>query len=169
LVDFMLQRLAGEKKIRARKVSPEALAALCAYPWPGNVRELENTVYRSGVVAQGETVLLKDLPREIGGSSSGGSMVPWPGAAKAAETATASKVEVSASAAAVTSAQSLPETYDLLYRLVRAAAENGILEKIEMAMIERALKETDGNHAKAADLLGITRATLKKRVDAQKE
>jgi len=176
LVDFMLQRLAGEKKIRARKVSPEALAALCAYPWPGNVRELENTVYRSGVVAQGETVLLKDLPREIGGSSSGGSMVPWP-AAKSAEAAAAPKAEVTASnavaptapAPVVAPAQTLPEAYDLLYRLLRAGSENGILEKIESAMIERALKETDGNHAKAAELLGITRATLKKRVEATKE
>jgi len=63
----------------------------------------------------------------------------------------------------------LPEAFDLLYRLVRGGNENGILEKIELAMIERALKETDGNHAKAAELLGITRATLKKRTDAQKE
>jgi two-component system nitrogen regulation response regulator GlnG len=176
LVDFMLQRLAGEKKIRARKVSPEALAALCAYPWPGNVRELENTVYRSGVVAQGETVLLKDLPREIGGSSSGGSMVPWPGAAKPVEAAAAAKTENVPSGAVTppisppaAQTASLPETYDVLYRLVRATGENGILEKIEGAMIERALKETDGNHAKAAELLGMTRATLKKRVEAAKE
>jgi DNA-binding protein Fis len=35
-------------------------------------------------------------------------------------------------------------------------------------MIERTLKETDGNHAQAASLLGMTRATLKKRVDAMK-
>ncbi len=175
LVDYMLQRLAGEKKIRARKVSPEALAALCAYPWPGNVRELENAVYRSGVVAQGETVLLKDLPREVGGSAPGGSTAPWPAGppkSTAAE-ATAPKSETAAPAAAphapppaVAPALSLPEVYDLVYRLVRNGADENILEKIEAAMIERALKETDGNHAQAAELLGITRATLKKRVEA---
>ncbi len=172
LVDFMLQRLANEKKIRVRKVSPEALAALCAYPWPGNVRELENTVYRSGVVAQGDTVLVKDLPREILSPSAGGTHSPFVPAAKPATPAPA-PIPVapaipapSASAPASPAPASLPDTYDLLYRLVRAVAGENILEKIESAMIERALKETDGNHVKAAALLGITRATLRKRVDA---
>jgi DNA-binding protein Fis len=71
-------------------------------------------------------------------------------------------------AAAPAAALSLPEAYDALYRLVRAESGENILEKIEMAVIERALKETDGNHAKAAELLGITRATLRKRVDGAK-
>ncbi len=181
LVDFMLQRLAAEKKIRVRKVSPEALAVLCAYPWPGNVRELENAVYRSGVVAQGDTVLVKDLPREIMGGAPAGSTCPpicgqacrccarriSPARIPKVETAAASGVSVSPFApAAAPPSLSLPEAYDLVYRLVRAGADTNILEKIEAAMIDRALKETDGNHAKAAELLGITRATLRKRVDA---
>jgi two-component system nitrogen regulation response regulator GlnG len=173
LVDFMLQRLASEKKIRARKVSPEALAALCAYSWPGNVRELENAVYRSGVVAQGETVLIKDLPREIGGSAPGGSAAPWPMVSpKPADAAAKSEAGVSAAAmsppSAAAPALTLPEAFDLVYRLVRNDTDENILEKIEAAMIERTLKETDGNHAQAASLLGMTRATLKKRVDAMK-
>jgi len=51
--------------VRARKVAPEALAMLAAYPWPGNVRELENVVYRSAVAATGDTILPKDLPDEV--------------------------------------------------------------------------------------------------------
>ena len=152
---------------------------MCAYPWPGNVRELENAVYRSGVVAQGDTVLVKDLPREIMGLAPGGSAAPF--AAKpalAVETPVASKTETAPAGSglsvspfapvAVPPSLSLPEAYDLVYRLVRAGADANILEKIEAAMIDRALKETDGNHAKAAELLGITRATLRKRVDAIK-
>ena len=38
---------------------------LSKYNWPGNVRELENLVYRSAVMAPGETILIKDLPQEI--------------------------------------------------------------------------------------------------------
>ncbi len=179
LVDFMLQRLASERKIRVRKVSAEALAVLCAYPWPGNVRELENAVYRSGVVAQGDTVLIKDLPREIMGGAPGASAAPFvakpapapetPAAPKSESAPVTSGLSVSPFApAAVPPSLSLPEAYDLVYRLVRAGADTNILEKIEAAMIDRALKETDGNHAKAAELLGITRATLRKRVDAIK-
>jgi len=65
IVDFFVQNLAKAKKVRARKVAPEAMALLSAYPWPGNVRELENVVYRSAVAATGDTILPKDLPDEV--------------------------------------------------------------------------------------------------------
>jgi len=65
IIDFFVQNLAKAKKVKARKVSPEALALFSAYPWPGNVRELENVVYRSAVAATGDTILPKDLPEEV--------------------------------------------------------------------------------------------------------
>ncbi len=65
IVDFFVQNLSKAKKVKARKVAPEALALLTAYPWPGNVRELENVVYRSAVAATGDTILPKDLPDEV--------------------------------------------------------------------------------------------------------
>ncbi len=65
IVDFFVQNLAKAKKVKARKVAPEALTLLTAYPWPGNVRELENVVYRSAVAATGDTILPKDLPDEV--------------------------------------------------------------------------------------------------------
>lgn len=65
IVDFFVQNLAKAKKVKARKVSPEAMALLTAYPWPGNVRELENVVYRSAVAATGDAILPKDLPDEV--------------------------------------------------------------------------------------------------------
>ena len=65
IVDFFVQNLSKAKKVKARKVAPEALSLLTAYPWPGNVRELENVVYRSAVAATGDTILPKDLPEEV--------------------------------------------------------------------------------------------------------
>ena len=65
IVDFFVQNLAKAKKVKARKVAPEALTLLTTYPWPGNVRELENVVYRSAVAATGDTILPKDLPDEV--------------------------------------------------------------------------------------------------------
>jgi nitrogen regulation protein NR(I) len=65
IVDFFVQNLAKAKKVKARKVAPEAMALLSAYPWPGNVRELENVVYRSAVAATGDTILPKDLPDDV--------------------------------------------------------------------------------------------------------
>ena len=67
IVDFCLQNLVKQRKARASKVSPEALAVLVRHRWPGNVRELENVIYRSAVIAQGDAILVKDLPPEIRG------------------------------------------------------------------------------------------------------
>ncbi|HVU19009.1 MAG TPA: sigma-54 dependent transcriptional regulator [Candidatus Didemnitutus sp.] len=65
IIDFFVQNLAKAKKVKARKVSPEALELFSRYRWPGNVRELENVVYRSAVAATGDTILPKDLPEEV--------------------------------------------------------------------------------------------------------
>jgi nitrogen regulation protein NR(I) len=65
IVDFFVQNLSKAKKVKARKVAPEALELFCRYRWPGNVRELENVVYRSAVAATGDTILPKDLPEEV--------------------------------------------------------------------------------------------------------
>src|SRR6185312_3943190 len=67
IVDFCLQNLVKQRKARVSKVSPEAMAILVRHTWPGNVRELENTIYRSAVIAQGDAILVKDLPPEIRG------------------------------------------------------------------------------------------------------
>jgi len=65
IVDFCLQNLVKQRKARASKVSPEALAVLVRHRWPGNVRELENVIYRSAVIAQGDVILARDLPAEM--------------------------------------------------------------------------------------------------------
>src|SRR5277367_194652 len=77
IVDFCLQNLVKQKKARVTKVSPEAMAVLTRHSWPGNVRELENVVYRSAVIAQGDAILVKDLPPEIRGGSTGDTGNPF--------------------------------------------------------------------------------------------
>jgi formate hydrogenlyase transcriptional activator len=52
---------------RITGLSPEALAALEAYPWPGNVRELQNVVERAMILASGEVLQVADL--ELPGAS----------------------------------------------------------------------------------------------------
>lgn len=50
------------------KVSEEAMQRLVAHPWPGNVRELANCIQRAQILADGQTLLPKDLPPSILGS-----------------------------------------------------------------------------------------------------
>jgi two-component system nitrogen regulation response regulator GlnG len=52
--------------------------------------------------------------------------------------------------------------------LFKWARENGkfkVLPAVERELVIQALVETDGNQVQAAKLLGITRATLRKRID----
>lgn len=67
IVEFYLQRLIREKKVRVKAISRDALDCLLEYAWPGNVRELENAIYRSAVVAKGDRILRSDLPAECQG------------------------------------------------------------------------------------------------------
>ena len=96
LIDFVLKRLALESKANAKSISPEALALLCKYNWPGNVRELENLVYRSAVMAPGETILIKDLPQEIVQTVSNLSSEMTSGLAKLQEDGDSPNAELSA-------------------------------------------------------------------------
>jgi transcriptional regulator with PAS, ATPase and Fis domain len=51
---------------RVVSVSPQALAALAAYPWPGNIRELRNVIFEALVYKRGgDELLLSDLPRRL--------------------------------------------------------------------------------------------------------
>src|SRR5690606_23206903 len=52
---------------RSLDLSPEAGEALLAYDWPGNVRELQRVVEHVVCLAQGERVLLADLPPPLRG------------------------------------------------------------------------------------------------------
>jgi DNA-binding NtrC family response regulator len=56
----------------ARGLSPEAEAALLAYPWPGNVRELGNAVKHGCALARGDLLRPEHLPEEVQGSGAAG-------------------------------------------------------------------------------------------------
>jgi len=192
LVDFLLQKLEKSRKTQARKLGPDALVLLRQHRWPGNVRELENVIYRSAVMAQGDIILPRDLPGELqtpGPVSA--PVVPGPGSAPelvglahpgtepwAAETFPApvfpmsTEVSVPPPVAPPTApterigglGMSGPALFDSLYRVLRQGGGEGILSAIEQEMIVRALKETEGNQVKSSAILGITRTTLRKRI-----
>jgi two-component system response regulator HydG len=49
----------------ARRIGPDAQAALSAYGWPGNVRELSHVIERAVLLARGETIEVADLPTAV--------------------------------------------------------------------------------------------------------
>ena len=168
IVDYVLQTLQKQKKTRVTRVSAEALAVLLRYRWPGNVRELENMIYRSAVIAQGDAILLKDLPPEIREAAPAGepavpAMAPL---AAPAEPSAAPGEPPAPEPAAAAPALSLQEALDFVYTRLKAESAEPVLERLEREMIERVLRDEHGNLVRASERLGITRTTLRKRIDA---
>jgi two-component system nitrogen regulation response regulator GlnG len=139
IVDFCLQNLVKQRKARVSKVAPEAMALLTRHGWPGNVRELENTIYRSAVIAQGDAILVKDLPAELGGS------------------ATPASVPGVESKPALTLAGAL----DFIHAEL-ATGDKPILPRVQRELAQRAVAAAKGDEAVAAKKLGLAKPLLKK-------
>lgn len=160
IVDFCLQNLVKQRKARATKVAPEALAVLVRHRWPGNVRELENVIYRSAVIAQGDAILVKDLPTEIRDMADAGSSAET--RADAAPTPPpVPGVEADAPAPPVPARNAAPvltlkEAFDFVFAELKATDEP-VMPRIEREMLARATVEEGGDEMKAAKRLGLTR------------
>jgi two-component system nitrogen regulation response regulator GlnG len=146
LVNYFLKKFARDQSGPPRSIAPAALKLLEQYHWPGNVRELENAIRRALVLAKGEAILATDLPAEINGQGTGPS----------------APASLSAAEAGVADVALLARQ---LFQWARRDPRLKVIPAVERALVIQALKEADGNQVHAAKLLGITRATLRKRVE----
>ncbi len=133
-----------------RRLSPDAMAIVRAFPWPGNVRQLENTLKRLLVTATEPEIAKAELEATLGG----------PMAASSPRGGVIEGEKLSASVA-----RHLKRYFDLHGgQLPPDGVYDRILREIEVPLIEIALDATAGNQAKCADLLGINRNTLRKKI-----
>jgi DNA-binding NtrC family response regulator len=141
LVHWFLERYApgGEQH-----VSSAAMKALMQYEWPGNVRELENCVERAVALGNGQIIELSDLPPAI---ASGAGLATTP----VVHTSKPPVLDPDLAEAGVAVAPRTPlSTTDL--------------EDIERATIQRVFEQVNGDKALAGRMLGISRATLYRKL-----
>jgi two-component system nitrogen regulation response regulator GlnG len=155
LVQHFLEKYGEENSRKHIEVAPEALDLMMEYDWPGNVRELENVIYRSAVIAQGDAILVKDLPAEIRGGASEGSAAPF------ISVVAVEPVSVPAEPAAAATL-TIDAAFDLIFARLSADGEP-LLPQVEKALIARALAAEKSDETKAAKRLGLTKAALQKR------
>ena len=143
LAEYFLQKVAATKHLPRMRLSEEALRVMEGYPWPGNVRELENTMQRATVLATSDVILPKDLP--LGNDN----------------------MPLEADLTSVANALELTKESAIEYLLQTAQADPNVqlLPWLEKEFTLHAMKVTRGNQVRAAKLLGITRATLRKRIE----
>jgi two-component system nitrogen regulation response regulator GlnG len=149
IVNYFLKKISREQQQPPKSIAASVIKTLEKYHWPGNVRELENAIRRAHVMAKSDAILLSDLPPEISGHS--GSGAPSLSAAIGV-----------AGDAATTDAAALARQ---LFQWARRDPKLKIIPAVERELVIQALKETNDNQVHAAKLLGITRATLRKRID----
>jgi transcriptional regulator with GAF, ATPase, and Fis domain len=140
LVSWFCERYAPGGDLR---VSSAAMKALMSYDWPGNVRELENCVERAVALGDGNLIDLGDLPTSIATLTS-----PAP-----------------------RSTDSAPELVSDLAAAAEIGSGDGAttlsttdLEDIERATIRRVFEQVHGDKALAGRMLGISRATLYRKL-----
>ncbi|HKU26737.1 MAG TPA: sigma-54 dependent transcriptional regulator [Candidatus Sulfotelmatobacter sp.] len=138
LVHWFLERYAPGQQLR---VTSPAMKALLQYEWPGNVRELENCVERAVALGNGRVMDLGDLPSTI---ASG-----------------ANSIEAQSSDGIVD-----PEVSDgaVEAESARLPISSTDLEDIERATIQRVFEQVKGDKALAGRMLGISRATLYRKL-----
>ena len=141
LVEHFLAKYGPE--LGERGVAPDALDRLVGHDWPGNVRELENVIQRAMVMATSGVILPEHLP--IG------------------------PVSAAASVAVDASLEEIVERK--LLECVRGLRDHSsanlyglMIGLVEKPLLRAVLRETGGNQVRAAQILGINRNTLRKKL-----
>jgi two-component system nitrogen regulation response regulator GlnG len=138
LARHFLARSAQQLGVEAKRLAESAVEHLQRLDFPGNVRQLENVCHWLTVMAPGQVVELGDLPAELRDPATSAAASDW-----------AAALEQEAER-----------------RLARG--ETGILEALsrqfERSLIQRALARTGGRRIEAANLLGMGRNTITRKI-----
>jgi two-component system, NtrC family, nitrogen regulation response regulator GlnG len=147
-----------------KHLEPAALERLRRYPWPGNIRELENLARRLAALYPQETITEALIETELGLNAPLQSLAPLqsgnagnggrPQLAAGANESFSSGMERHVSELFRSFGADLPPV-GLYHRLLR---------ELEAPLIAATLATTRGNQIKAAEVLGLNRNTLRKKI-----
>ncbi len=146
LVDYFINKTHEDYGTQAQGVTEAAMELLKSYSWPGNVRELENTLQRAALLSPDALLDDDDFPELQGGSTAGE-------AGTSLEGLIAKKLQDSLTQIDL---QDMHNLYEM------------VLHQMERPLINIVLEKTRGNQVKAAEVLGINRNTLRKKIQTLK-
>ncbi len=142
---FLKQAAAGGLPVR--RFAPDGIRALATWSWPGNVRELENLVRRLLVLVGEDVISAEMVEHELA----------------AVREVEADPIEVESLSNSVD--QHIRKYFDALDGAQPPPGLHArILREVEFPLIVATLEMTRGNQVKAAEILGINRNTLRKRI-----
>ena len=142
LASHFLKTLAEENSKPHKELSPEALQLLLDHPWPGNVRELRTAIEHGVVMSNGEKITPRHLPDSIRG-------IQRP---LTRRTAPSEALASGSTSGSLSQGTLLFDPKDLN------------LARMEEKLIKLALDQAEGNRTAAAELLGMSRRTLHRKL-----
>ena len=143
LIDFFIDKVNRDIGTSIVGVSEEARELLVRHGWPGNVRELENAMLRAAVLARGgRTLVSEDFALAGEASSDAAEVLPLEEAVR----------------------RRLAELLDSDRNATGGELYAKLISAVERPLIEIVLERVGGNQVKAADMLGINRNTLRKKI-----
>lgn len=142
LIEHFLTRAHEEYQTEAAGVTADAMKQLVSHQWPGNIRELENAVQRASLLSPNVMLGIEDFPELNGSQDSTCNDTSLEGLI-------AGKLQSSL-------AQMDFQEMDNLYEMV--------LHQMERPLINIVLDRTRGNQVRTAEILGINRNTLRKKI-----
>lgn len=146
LTDFFLAK-PGEGN--AKSISDDARKLMRRYSWPGNVRQLQNCLSRLQITSTEPQISVSEVEQSFGGQP-----MMQPVVQNAAQDRLSGSI-----------ARHLQRYFDLHAAAMPPPGLYGrILREMELPLLEIAMQETGGNQAKCAELLGINRNTLRKKL-----
>ena len=144
LTEYFFRRYTEQLGTRVSHIEPSVFGKMTSYHWPGNVREIANTISRSLILCKGEVLTAEGIVFDVEGE-----LAPFGDEEELERT--------------------LVKTLDPLFtdilRLWGTGLHSNLLEKIEKFLVKKALAETKGNQVQAAKMLGVSRNTLRSRID----
>ncbi len=141
-------RLAQREGEPSKTISPDAIRLMQNYSWPGNIRELENLVRRLSALYADEQISAEIVQNEL-------NIVDRP-------SVNAASGPMDISMAVETHVGQILREYEP--NLPPAGMYQRVIDKVEAPLIAMALNACGGNQIKAADLLGLNRNTLRKKI-----
>jgi len=147
LAEYFLHKYCEQSKKMITHISADAMKLLMSHSWPGNVRELENNIYSAVVMCQGDRILSEHLP------------IFYEGQLQARIDVQQGKDDYP-----FLFMQTLDPIRDKLFKDLKGEVHRRLTDSLEKTLISMALKHCQNNQVKTADILGVSRNTLRERI-----
>lgn len=144
LVDSFIKKFNLDTIQNIKGISKPALKKIMKYDWPGNIRELKNTVKSSMALCRGNSILVEDLPAAVIGakiSKRHGDIQDW------------------------VLADWIEGEIEILKGGNQKNYYGNIISRVERELIRQVLELSNGKKVETAEILGITRNTLRTKMN----